>query len=108
MQKADDLLADLLPDALKGAVVELKAYFLGSFGHPVRIDYGTGHEFSFVTFLRPCCSGCAARRQRLTCADCCSVCLFKLGVLTAKDLTAAALQVFGEYVGHAVVAVDSC
>jgi serine/threonine-protein phosphatase 2A activator len=33
------------------AVDELKAYFLGSFGSAQRLDYGTGHELSFVAFL---------------------------------------------------------
>ncbi|KAI9872110.1 MAG: Serine/threonine-protein phosphatase 2A activator 1 [Pleopsidium flavum] len=30
---------------------ELEAYLLGSFGSPQRLDYGTGHELSFVAFL---------------------------------------------------------
>ena len=30
---------------------ELKAYFLGSWGHGQRLDYGTGHELSFLAFL---------------------------------------------------------
>lgn len=30
---------------------ELKAYFLASFGSPQRLDYGTGHELSFLAFL---------------------------------------------------------
>ncbi|RAH55247.1 phosphotyrosyl phosphatase activator [Aspergillus piperis CBS 112811] len=33
------------------AAVELKAYFLGSWGSPQRLDYGTGHELSFLAFL---------------------------------------------------------
>lgn len=33
------------------AVDELKAYFLGGFGSPQRLDYGTGHELSFLAFL---------------------------------------------------------
>ncbi|KAL1998289.1 hypothetical protein VTN02DRAFT_6460 [Thermoascus thermophilus] len=33
------------------AMDELKAYFLGSFGSAQRLDYGTGHELSFVAFL---------------------------------------------------------
>merc|ERR1712226_723897 len=32
-------------------VEELRAYLHDSFGHPIRIDYGTGHESSFVVFL---------------------------------------------------------
>ena len=30
---------------------ELRAYLLGSFGSPQRLDYGTGHELSFLAFL---------------------------------------------------------
>lgn len=30
---------------------ELGAYFLGSFGDSQRLDYGTGHELSFLAFL---------------------------------------------------------
>ena len=34
---------------------ELRAYLHQAFGHPVRIDYGTGHESSFLTFLLCLC-----------------------------------------------------
>jgi serine/threonine-protein phosphatase 2A activator len=34
-----------------GAVEELQIYLLGSFGSPQRLDYGTGHELSFLAFL---------------------------------------------------------
>ncbi|KAK1774508.1 Phosphotyrosyl phosphate activator protein-domain-containing protein [Copromyces sp. CBS 386.78] len=34
-----------------GALEELKAYFLGGFGSAQRLDYGTGHELSFIMFL---------------------------------------------------------
>lgn len=30
---------------------ELRAYFLGGFGSPQRLDFGTGHELSFLAFL---------------------------------------------------------
>ncbi|KAJ6279174.1 hypothetical protein J3E71DRAFT_355129 [Bipolaris maydis] len=30
---------------------ELEAYFLGSFGSSQRLDYGTGHELSFLAFI---------------------------------------------------------
>lgn len=30
---------------------ELLAYFLGGFGSAQRLDYGTGHELSFMAFL---------------------------------------------------------
>jgi serine/threonine-protein phosphatase 2A activator len=33
------------------AADELKAYLLGSFGSPQRLDFGTGHELSFLAFL---------------------------------------------------------
>lgn len=34
-----------------GPIEELKAYFLGGFGSPQRLDFGTGHELSFLAFL---------------------------------------------------------
>ena len=34
-----------------GALREIESYFLGSFGSPQRLDYGTGHELSFLAFL---------------------------------------------------------
>ncbi|KAI9669791.1 MAG: Serine/threonine-protein phosphatase 2A activator 1 [Trizodia sp. TS-e1964] len=34
-----------------GAKDELASYLLGSFGSPSRLDYGTGHELSFLAFL---------------------------------------------------------
>ncbi|KAI3391630.1 hypothetical protein diail_7031 [Diaporthe ilicicola] len=33
------------------AIDELKAYFLGGFGSAQRLDYGTGHELSFLAFV---------------------------------------------------------
>ena len=35
----------------RGAHKELKPYLLGSFGSAQRLDYGTGHELSFLAFL---------------------------------------------------------
>ena len=56
--KADALLAKYLPQDLQVAnthgvqpMVEIKAYFLGSWGSAQRLDYGTGHELSFLAFL---------------------------------------------------------
>jgi serine/threonine-protein phosphatase 2A activator len=34
-----------------GPFAELEAYFIGSFGSAQRLDYGTGHELSFLAFL---------------------------------------------------------
>ena len=40
-------------------IAELRAYLHDSFGHPVRLDYGTGHESSFVVLLLSLCKlGC--------------------------------------------------
>lgn len=37
--------------AERTALDELQVYLLGSFGSPQRLDYGTGHELSFLAFL---------------------------------------------------------
>jgi len=34
---------------------ELQSYLNLSFGHPIRLDYGTGHESSFIVFLYSLC-----------------------------------------------------
>lgn len=34
-----------------GSMEEIKAYLFGSFGSAQRLDYGTGHELSFLAFL---------------------------------------------------------
>ena len=41
----------VLPAELKGATEEIATYFGDGFGNRTRIDYGTGHETAFVTFL---------------------------------------------------------
>lgn len=45
------VLTDLLDQKLLSAMPELQQYLLGSFGSPQRLDYGTGHELSFLAFL---------------------------------------------------------
>ncbi|CAE6437244.1 unnamed protein product [Rhizoctonia solani] len=45
------LLESRLPNNLHKAVPLLKPYLLTSFGSFIRMDYGTGHELSFVVFL---------------------------------------------------------
>ncbi|KAJ5105368.1 Phosphotyrosyl phosphatase activator PTPA [Penicillium alfredii] len=61
----EDRVSDLLKETLSTEVLqartadaegltaeaELKAYFLGSWGSAQRLDYGTGHELSFLAFL---------------------------------------------------------
>jgi serine/threonine-protein phosphatase 2A activator len=58
--RASDLLKECLPADLlnrgssgEGATAgtELQSYFLGSWGSGQRLDYGTGHELSFLAFL---------------------------------------------------------
>lgn len=60
--RVSDLLKDCLPasslafgsaQSQGGATAEdeLKAYLLGAFGSAQRLDYGTGHELSFLAFL---------------------------------------------------------
>ena len=68
--------ADLLPDGLKDAGVEVASYINTAFGNETRIDYGTGHELSFVLFL---------------------LCLYKLKVISKEDFPAIILQSFTGY-----------
>lgn len=57
--RMSDLLAQHLPSGVLSfstatespAKNELEAYLLGSFGSPQRLDYGTGHELSFLAFV---------------------------------------------------------
>ncbi|KAL2827196.1 phosphotyrosyl phosphatase activator [Aspergillus cavernicola] len=46
-----DILQTPSSDGESTAEIELVAYFLGSWGSPQRLDYGTGHELSFLAFL---------------------------------------------------------
>lgn len=41
----------MLPENLHDAIIELSAYINECFGNRVRIDYGTGHETSFVVWM---------------------------------------------------------
>lgn len=45
------LIADCVPEKHQEHTKELSTYLNGSFGNPSRIDYGTGHEARFATFL---------------------------------------------------------
>ena len=58
-ERSSDLLRDHLPKEVLSfqhstsvaPIDELRSYFLGSFGSAQRLDYGTGHELSFLAFL---------------------------------------------------------
>ncbi|CAE7098774.1 unnamed protein product [Rhizoctonia solani] len=51
LQRCQVILESKLPSNLHKAIPLLKPYLLTSFGSFIRIDYGTGHELSFVVFL---------------------------------------------------------
>ena len=71
------LLAELLPDSdVQSAIIELSPYLADGFGNATRIDYGTGHETSFVAWML------AMRR---------------LGVFVEADMPALSLRLFPRY-----------
>lgn len=45
------LMRSVLPGERAAAAPELATYLADSFGNPTRIDYGTGHETTFVALL---------------------------------------------------------
>uniref|UniRef100_A0A1I8PXA8 Serine/threonine-protein phosphatase 2A activator n=1 Tax=Stomoxys calcitrans TaxID=35570 RepID=A0A1I8PXA8_STOCA len=75
-----EILRNCVPKDKCSLVVELGFYLSESFGNSVRIDYGTGHELSFIFFL---CS------------------LFKGGILEERDNVACALRLFNTYLKFA-------
>jgi serine/threonine-protein phosphatase 2A activator len=77
VQRAEELLRGVLPEELHGAAAELAPYLTDSFGNATRIDYGTGHETTFVALLF-----CMARLGLITQVDCGAV----VGVVFAKYL----------------------
>jgi len=76
--KLNDNAAQLLEDIIKPpeAIPELATYLIHSFGDRKRIDYGTGHETTFMAFL---------------------FCMNKLGLFTSEDYTAIVIKVFLSY-----------
>lgn len=74
-ESAQDLVARL-PGVPTEAIQELVPYLEDSFGNNTRIDYGSGHELSFVAWL---------------------CCLSMIGVFTPQDMTALGLRVFPRY-----------
>ncbi len=71
-----NLLKGIWPEKHHEAIVELLPYLHDSFGNPTRLDYGTGHELSFILFLMG---------------------LFKIGVLEKSDELNVAIKVFDGY-----------
>ncbi|XP_028164468.1 serine/threonine-protein phosphatase 2A activator-like isoform X1 [Ostrinia furnacalis] len=71
------ILQEMLDLKLHLAIPEIKVYLEESFGNATRIDYGTGHEMSFVMFL---------------------CCLYKIGALQADDNVATVFMIFNKYI----------
>lgn len=74
--KVMDMLQKALPGKYHRAIAEIMVYFIDGFGNSTRIDYGTGHEISFLMFL---------------------CCLFKIGVFVQDDKLAVATRIFPRY-----------
>lgn len=74
------LLAELLacggPEALSDAAVELGPYLSSAFGDPQRIDYGTGHEAMFASWM---------------------LAMLRVGGFVPEDMPALALRLFPAY-----------
>lgn len=70
------LLQDALPEKFHRAIPEIMLYLSEGFGNSTRIDYGTGHEMSFLMLL---------------------CCLFKIGALLETDKVAAVTRIFNRY-----------
>ncbi|XP_034665471.1 serine/threonine-protein phosphatase 2A activator [Drosophila subobscura] len=70
------MVENALPASKCFHVNELGEYLSGSFGNATRIEYGTGHELSFLFFL---CS------------------LFRAQILQEDDVAASALVIFARY-----------
>jgi serine/threonine-protein phosphatase 2A activator len=67
------LLQEALPERFHRAVPEIMLYLSEGFGNSTRIDYGTGHEMSFIMLM---------------------CCLFKIGALLEEDKVAAVTRIF--------------
>lgn len=76
-QQAGPLLCEILPNSMHDAAIELIPYLTSGFGNATRIDYGSGHELSFVMWL---------------------LCLCKIGFLEPSDSAAIVLLVFEKYI----------
>lgn len=79
-EQLPDLLEQVLPTSKKNYLNELLQYLSEAFGNATRIDYGTGHELSFMFFM------CA---------------LFKAEILLEQDIVSSALRLFKRYLDFA-------
>lgn len=66
-----------IPYLPQEAIIELKAYLIESWGNRTRIDYGSGHELNFISFL---------------------LCLDRLKIITSKFYLAVVLKIFLRYI----------
>lgn len=71
------LLRNAFPTVSQQHIIELQTYLGESFGNRTRIDYGSGHELNFISFL---------------------FCLHKLALITEPDYPAVVLRVFTHYI----------
>lgn len=71
------LLQATVGDRLHTAIPEIGVYLEESFGNATRIDYGTGHEMSFIMFL---------------------CCLYKIGFLKPEDNVPTVFMIFNKYI----------
>jgi len=79
-EQLPELLGQVLPSSKQKYLHELLQYLMEAFGNATRIDYGTGHELSFLFFM------CA---------------LFKAEILLEQDIVSAALRLFKRYLDFA-------
>ncbi|EMG45359.1 RRD2 Serine/threonine-protein phosphatase 2A activator 2 [Candida maltosa Xu316] len=67
---------DYLSELTTEGLIEITTYFTESWGNSTRIDYGSGHELNFISFL---------------------LCLDKLNIIKSTDYTAVVLKIFTKY-----------
>lgn len=75
-EQSEKVMKEALPEEFHPAVPEIAVYLVESFGNSTRIDFGTGHELSFIM---------------------CLCCIFKIGALKQEDSVAVVTQIFNRY-----------